>query len=101
MPLGRDPLSASRPPQVLKGGSNPGPLTELEFWAAKAANLNAIHDQLNGPKIQKVMQILEVPARPAPDVVPASKLPPASCPADTSHALLCIRAAPRRGRPPR
>ena len=45
---------------MLKSGATPGPLTELEFWAAKAANLNAIHDQLNDPKIVKVMQILEL-----------------------------------------
>ena len=62
----------SYPLQVLKSGSNPGPLTELEFWTAKAANLNAIHDQLNGPKIQKVMQILEASRPNAPHRQPPS-----------------------------
>ena len=34
-------------------GEHPGPLTELEFWEDKAANLNAIHEQLSGAKIHQ------------------------------------------------
>ena len=41
-------------------GEHPGPLTELEFWEDKAANLNAIHEQLSGPKIRKVVTVLDV-----------------------------------------
>eukprot|EP00227_Mantoniella_beaufortii_P011774 CAMPEP_0197579874 /NCGR_PEP_ID=MMETSP1326-20131121/3768_1 /TAXON_ID=1155430 /ORGANISM="Genus nov. species nov., Strain RCC2288" /LENGTH=4505 /DNA_ID=CAMNT_0043143449 /DNA_START=243 /DNA_END=13760 /DNA_ORIENTATION=+ len=48
------------PEAALKEGLNPGPLTELEFWEDKAANLNAIHDQLSGDKIRKVVKVLEV-----------------------------------------
>ena len=38
----------------------PGPMVELNFWSERAANLNSIHDQLSGAKIQKVVQILEL-----------------------------------------
>jgi dynein heavy chain len=38
----------------------PGPLEELNFWAERAANLNSIHDQLIGDKIQKVVKVLEL-----------------------------------------
>ena len=48
------------PEAALKEGLNPGPLTELEFWEDKAANLNAIHEQLSGEKIRKVVKVLEV-----------------------------------------
>eukprot|EP00967_Tisochrysis_lutea_P018251 scaffold20681_cov23-Tisochrysis_lutea.AAC.1 len=37
-----------------------GPLTELNFWAERAANLNSVHDQLMGEKIQKVVKVLEL-----------------------------------------
>ncbi|KAF5834390.1 hypothetical protein DUNSADRAFT_8976 [Dunaliella salina] len=40
--------------------SYPGPLTELNFWAERAANLNSVHDQLMGEKIQKVVKVLEL-----------------------------------------
>ena len=45
------------PEAALKEGSHPGPLTELEFWEDKAANLNAIHEQLSGEKIRKVVKV--------------------------------------------
>ena len=50
------------PEQALnrEDGEHPGPLTELEFWEDKAANLNAIHEQLSGPKIRKVVTVLDV-----------------------------------------
>mmetsp|Transcript_25005 Transcript_25005/g.85566 ORF Transcript_25005/g.85566 Transcript_25005/m.85566 type:complete len:4525 (+) Transcript_25005:136-13710(+) len=44
--------------QALKDGDNPGPLVELEFWTSKANNLNAIHEQLCGKKVRKVVKLL-------------------------------------------
>lgn len=41
-------------------GAYPGPLAELDFWAERAANLNAIHEQLSSERIQKVAKILEL-----------------------------------------
>lgn len=41
-------------------GAYPGPLTELDFWSERAANLNAIHEQLSSEHIQKVVKILEL-----------------------------------------
>lgn len=38
----------------------PGPLVELQFWVERAANLNSVHDQLTGEKIQKVVKVLEL-----------------------------------------
>ncbi|RKP21352.1 hypothetical protein ROZALSC1DRAFT_27237, partial [Rozella allomycis CSF55] len=43
----------------LNEDSNPGPMVEIEFWAAKFANLKSISQQLNSEKIQKVAKILE------------------------------------------
>ncbi len=37
-----------------------GPLTELDFWTERAANLNSIHDQLSGDRVQKVVKVLEL-----------------------------------------
>eukprot|EP00898_Chlorokybus_atmophyticus_P007698 jgi/Chlat1/792/Chrsp104S01257 len=49
------------PEAVLKeDGVNPGPLAELEFWTAKAANLNSIHEQLSSEKVRKVVRALEL-----------------------------------------
>lgn len=39
--------------------SNPGPLAEVEFWRAKADNLNSIFDQLQSTKIRRVLKILD------------------------------------------
>jgi len=50
----------SDPEAALKEGLNPGPLTELEFWTARSANLNSIHEQLQGEQIQKVVKVLEL-----------------------------------------
>lgn len=38
----------------------PGPLAEVDFWMARAANLNSIHEQLTGDKIQRVVKVLEL-----------------------------------------
>jgi len=42
------------PEAALKDGQHPGPLVEVDFWTAKAQNLNSIYEQLSGPKIRKV-----------------------------------------------
>jgi dynein heavy chain len=34
------------PENLLKAGEHPGPLAQIKFWEAKAANLNSIHDQV-------------------------------------------------------
>ena len=43
----------------LEQGLNPGPMVEIDFWIAKAANLKSIHQQLTDPKIQRFAQILQ------------------------------------------
>ncbi|KAJ3051836.1 hypothetical protein HK097_007152 [Rhizophlyctis rosea] len=43
----------------LEEGLNPGPMVEIDFWAAKAANLKSIHGQLTDEKIQKIGKVLE------------------------------------------
>ncbi|KAJ3128700.1 hypothetical protein HK098_003691 [Nowakowskiella sp. JEL0407] len=43
----------------LEEGLNPGPLVEIEFWAAKAANLQSIYQQLTDDKIQKIAKVLQ------------------------------------------
>ena len=48
------------PEQVLKSGNHPGPMAEIEFWAAKARHLNSIQVQLMGERIRKVMKVLEL-----------------------------------------
>ena len=54
----KDILKAD-PEEELKAGKHVGPDIEVEFWRYKAANLNAIKEQLEGPRIQKVIEILE------------------------------------------
>ncbi|KAJ3096963.1 hypothetical protein HDU97_005410 [Phlyctochytrium planicorne] len=44
----------------LEEGLNPGPMVEIDFWAAKSANLKSIHQQLTDEKIQKISKILEL-----------------------------------------
>eukprot|EP00163_Fabomonas_tropica_P031151 TRINITY_DN730_c1_g2_i2.p1 TRINITY_DN730_c1_g2~~TRINITY_DN730_c1_g2_i2.p1 ORF type:complete len:4514 (+),score=1634.66 TRINITY_DN730_c1_g2_i2:234-13775(+) len=46
------------PEAALNAGLNPGPLVELDFWAQKAASLQSVYDQLQDPKVQKVIEIL-------------------------------------------
>lgn len=48
------------PDAKLNEGRNPGPLTELDFWAKKASDLNAIYDQLCSARVRKVVKILEL-----------------------------------------
>ena len=48
------------PEHVLKTGSHPGPLAELEFWDAKAKHLSSIQQQLQGDRIRKVMKVLDI-----------------------------------------
>ena len=43
----------------LEDGLNPGPLVEIDFWAAKAANLKSIHQQLTDEKIIKISMVLK------------------------------------------
>nr|KAJ3421855.1 hypothetical protein HK105_002054 [Polyrhizophydium stewartii] len=43
----------------LDEGLNPGPIVEIDFWAAKAANLKSIHQQLTDEKIQKIAKVLQ------------------------------------------
>lgn len=38
----------------------PGPLTEVDFWTERAANLNSIHQQLSSERVKKVAKILEL-----------------------------------------
>lgn len=51
----------SDPDAPLKvAGQYPGPMAEVNFWGERAANLNSIHEQLTGEKIQKVVKVLEL-----------------------------------------
>ena len=43
----------------LEEGHHPGPLMEVDFWNAMTANLKAIMQQLQSPKILKMRAILE------------------------------------------
>lgn len=43
----------------LDEGLYPGPMVEIDFWSAKAANLKSIYEQLTSEKIQKIATILE------------------------------------------
>ncbi len=47
------------PDGLLKQGLHPTPDMEIEFWKSKAANLNAVFDQLQSSRIRKVLQFLE------------------------------------------
>lgn len=38
---------------------NPNPLHEVSFWKAKAKNLNSIFDQLQSPKVRRVLKVLD------------------------------------------
>jgi dynein heavy chain len=43
----------------LDEGLHPGPIVEIDFWAAKYANLKSIHQQLTDEKIQKISLVLQ------------------------------------------
>lgn len=47
------------PESALKGGQDPDPLVEIDFWKNKAENLNSIYDQLQKERIKKVLKFLE------------------------------------------
>jgi dynein heavy chain len=46
--------------ELLEDGSNPGPQVEIDFWNARASNLENIHAQLHDEKIQKIAKVLQV-----------------------------------------
>ena len=53
-----DPEAASE-----KGGivvSHPGPMHELSFWITRSVNLASIQDQLQSPRIRRVLHVLEL-----------------------------------------
>ncbi len=45
--------------QPLLEGLNPSPMVEIEFWKAKAQNLECIYDQLRDPKVRRMAEMLE------------------------------------------
>ena len=45
--------------QPLLEGLNPTPMVEIEFWKAKAQNLDCIYEQLRDAKVRKVAEMLE------------------------------------------
>lgn len=51
----RDPESAA----AEMGGTQPGPLAELSYWADRSAKLNGIWEQLAQPRVQQIMRALE------------------------------------------
>ncbi|XP_058902457.1 dynein axonemal heavy chain 17 isoform X5 [Kogia breviceps] len=54
----RDVLSKDSA-QALLDGPHPLPRVEFEFWDARLMNLKCIHEQLNRPKVNKIVEILE------------------------------------------
>ncbi|KAK2490477.1 LOW QUALITY PROTEIN: hypothetical protein MC885_016050 [Smutsia gigantea] len=54
----RDVLSKNSA-QPLLDGLHPLPRVEFEFWDAQLMNLKCIHEQLNRPKVNKIVEILE------------------------------------------
>ena len=48
------------PDAALAPDVHPGPETELDFWAERAANLKSIHEQLEGAAVQKVVAVLRL-----------------------------------------
>lgn len=46
------------PDAMLTSGLDPDPLVELEFWIAKAKNLNSVHAQLESDKMQTILGFL-------------------------------------------
>lgn len=45
---------------VQEPNTYPGPLTEVDFWTERAANLNSIHQQLSTERVKKVAKVLEL-----------------------------------------
>ncbi|XP_075924291.1 dynein beta chain, ciliary-like [Petromyzon marinus] len=50
---------ASDSAQALRAGAHPGPRAELEFWSARAENLQCIDEQLNTPRVRELSRVLE------------------------------------------
>jgi dynein heavy chain, axonemal len=50
----------SDPDEPLKSGLHVGPETEVNFWTERANNLNSIHEQLQGDKVQKIVTVLKL-----------------------------------------
>ena len=44
---------------VFQAHQDPGPTAEVEFWLSKASNLNGIFDQLQSPRVRRVLKILD------------------------------------------
>ncbi|XP_064420110.1 dynein heavy chain 9, axonemal [Latimeria chalumnae] len=44
--------------QALLQGENPGPSAEIQFWTAQKNNLTGIYNQLQNPKVAKILDIL-------------------------------------------
>ena len=47
------------PEDLLRSFDNPGPLTELDFWHSKSADLDTIFEQLQGLKVRKLLSFLD------------------------------------------
>lgn len=47
------------PEAQLKAGMHPGPEAEIDFWRARAGNLNAVYAQLQSERIRRVLQHLD------------------------------------------
>jgi dynein heavy chain len=47
------------PEYQLKSGLHPTPDVEIKFWKEKSSNLNSIFEQLQGPKIRRVLRTLD------------------------------------------
>jgi len=48
------------PDDILKENISAGAMNQIDFWEAKLANLNSIRDQLNSPKIRKILKVLKL-----------------------------------------
>jgi len=44
---------------VFQAHADPGPLAEVDFWVSKASNLNGIFDQLQSPRVRRVLKVLD------------------------------------------
>ncbi|KAJ6660744.1 hypothetical protein lerEdw1_017370 [Lerista edwardsae] len=45
--------------QLILQGENPGPSAEIQFWQRQKENLLGIYEQLQNPKVHKIMELLE------------------------------------------
>ncbi|KAL0038617.1 hypothetical protein WJX79_000048 [Trebouxia sp. C0005] len=56
----KDVLKADSESALKEPNTYPGPLTEVDFWTERAANLNSIHQQLSTERVKKVAKVLEL-----------------------------------------